>query len=178
VVGNVRKLCTAYKGLVTAAAAITASKGDTMSDNPDGVAERAEPVAEQQQLRLMDAFDKLYNSRPLMPLREQEIAAVHSAVTGAIAADTGTSVYAYGPRGSAEGVALILDTDSVYEWCEQHAKPEPISVDVYSSMTHPAGLYDLILQKLKEERNPIGVISEIAAEAQKQLVMPISDSNS
>jgi Cdc6-like AAA superfamily ATPase len=171
VVDRVRTMCAKYKQLTTPAAA---SKNDIMPGNPDGVAEQ------QLQSLLLDAFDKLSNSRPLMPLRELEIAAVHSAVTGAIASDTGTSVYAYGPRGSDEWTALKFGTVNVHEWCKQHAKPEPVSVDVFATLEHPAGLYGLILQELNLEdceRLQIGLVPSRAAEAKKKLQRLLFETN-
>jgi hypothetical protein len=87
--GSPRTLCTKHKELV--APATTASKGATL---PGGMAECAEPVAEQQQqqrLRPEDADDKLHERKERLPLRASELAAVHRVVTGAITGNTGAT---------------------------------------------------------------------------------------
>jgi Cdc6-like AAA superfamily ATPase len=139
----------------------------------EGFVERTEPVAEQQQLQLIDALQELKFLGEELPLRERELAAVRTAVTDAIAAGTGASVLVRGPAGSGKSTALISHFDSpVNKWCKQHDKPQPFSVSVFAFPKHPAGLYGRVLQALERKD-----ISCIAADAQKQSEAVVFNTN-
>jgi Cdc6-like AAA superfamily ATPase len=158
VASSVSTLCTTYKELAGAAAA---TKGD-------GFVECTEPVAEQQQLRLMDAFKALKYSERLR-LRKRELAAAHKLVTDAIAAGSGASVLVRGPASSGKWTVVQQLSDDVIEWCKQHGKPTPVSAYLFDA-EHPAGLYGAVLDKLKEDKRlQIGHVSQVLAEAKKQL---------
>jgi Cdc6-like AAA superfamily ATPase len=179
VVDRVRKVCAKYKQLTTSAAA--ASKSNTFPLSGDGVAERLEPASEQQQLQLQDAVKKLTSvaRKELLPLRVHELTAVQRVVTEAISGNTGTSVHVHGPRGSGKSAALLWHLPrAVSEWCKEHAKPVPISIDVFLSyIKHSAGLYREVLEQLKQQGLPVDEVSEVAAEAKKQLEAVVFNTN-
>jgi hypothetical protein len=161
--GIISILCTKYEEL----------GGDGMPSSPDGVAEPTKPVVEQQEQRprLLGASRALRTMEKPVPLREHEVAAVHEAVTAAIAGNTGARVHVHGPGSSGKITALGYQFDkSVNEWCKQHDKPKPVSVPVFLGLSaHPAGLYGEVLQELAWKGVPIDVIGETVADAKKQL---------
>jgi Cdc6-like AAA superfamily ATPase len=125
-------------------------------------------MADQQRLRLQDAIDKLESTTKPLPLRQRELAVVHSAVTEAIAGNTGATVLVRGPAGSGKWTVVQQLSAALREWCNQHGKPEPVSAYVLF-INHLAGLYGEVLQVLKQRNLPIGDVSEVVAEAKKQL---------
>jgi hypothetical protein len=125
VASSVSMLCTTYKELAAAAA----TKGDTTTANStDGVADHTEPMAVQMPL------ESIYPIRVFrggtcsasLPLRECEVAEVHSIVTDAIAGNRGASVLVRGPAGSGKYLALCSSNWAVKSWCRQYGKLEPI----------------------------------------------------
>jgi hypothetical protein len=159
VVDRVRTVCAKYKLLTTPAAA---SKDDTTCS--------AAPVPQQQQLRLVHAAEKLKTHfvRDFAPLREHELAAARSLLTEATAGNTRASVNLRGPAGSGKGATIARLRPQVLEWCRQHAKSQPISIQLLCT-DRPAGLYSAILQKLNITHPEIGDVSEIVVEAREQL---------
>jgi hypothetical protein len=170
--GCASRLCIQYKELTAVAAA--ASKGDsTTAKSTDGVADHTEPMAVQMFL------EEIHNTRVFrdvvchysLPLRECEIAAVHTIVTDAIAGNRGASVLVRGPAGSGKCRALCGVYRPVEAWCEQHGKLVPaLGLVHFKDCEGSAGLYGAILRELKgDKRLQIGEVSEAAAEAKKQL---------
>jgi Cdc6-like AAA superfamily ATPase len=169
----VRALCSAYRerAATTAAATAAATESDAVPDTVDGSVERNE-----QQEQLSDAYKELLD--PLGEqsyLRELELAEVRTAVNDAIAAGQGTSVLVSGPAGCGKRIAMQFQFFS-WEWWHQFdrsRRSEPFChcFDLgASAIAHPAGLYGYILQQLAEdEGTKIGDISELVAEAKKQL---------
>jgi hypothetical protein len=179
-------VCTKYTELA-AAAATTATKGDTTPNKVVSVTDRIDPVAEQQQQqqmeRLEDAIEELEHAEVRLPLGGSELAEVHSIITAAIAGNTGASVHVYGKSCSGNTTAVLQQLDGpVKEWCKQHTKLEPVSFSVdscyLSPTTYPAGLYGEVLEKLKRYGMiPIGEVSKVTAEAKKQLEAVVLNTN-
>jgi hypothetical protein len=151
------KLCTAYRelaGAAAAATAATAAKSDTFPAGADGLAERTEPVPEQQQQQLLAAaveLDRLVGTTVPLHTHERTRTEVHTAITAAIGSNTGTSVLLRGPRGCGKRAALDESYSGVADWCRQQAKPIPASCTVRPRdiRDNPAGVYGVLLQKLK-----------------------------
>jgi Cdc6-like AAA superfamily ATPase len=181
------KLCTAYRelaGAAAAATAATAAKSDTVPAGADGLAERTEPVPEQQQQQLLSAHANLKGRLVTnVPLQTQELprTELHTAITAAIGSNTGTSVLLRGPHGCGKFTALFYFDKGVADWCRQQAKPIPAMCAVWSwdIRDTPAGLYVEILQKLKSETSlKIEQVSKHTATAKQQLEALLFDTSS
>jgi hypothetical protein len=120
----VSMLCTTHNELVAAAA----TKGDTTANSTDGAADHTEPMAVQMLLSSIYPI-RVYRGGTCsasLPLRECEVAEVHSIVTDAIAGNRGASVLVRGPAGSGKYLALCSSNWAVKSWCRQYGKLEPI----------------------------------------------------
>jgi hypothetical protein len=106
---------------------------------------------------------------------------VHSVVTTALAAGTGTSVHVHGPAGSGKEVAVLWQIkSSSEEWCKQTDKLQPVLVRLHPHECTPStgGAYGAILEELKKnDCFSIGDVSDVAGEAKEQLEAVVLNSD-
>jgi cell division control protein 6 len=173
-----------------------AGEGDDYdSDDPDTVPEEivhhgcdaeadADSSSDEQQQRqqrqprlqaALLALQQTYTAQRL-PEREQEFSAVHSAITSAIAAGTGSSVYVCGSPGTGKTSTLQQIRAAVVQWCKQHSElcPTYCYVNAATAVTQPAAVYGAILEAVKSgaTADAAGAATECKlapAEARKQL---------